>query len=332
MKKISLIAILVLTTFVCGLAFTQEVEITEVTEVTEVTTVTPAEPAKQRFDIGAGYWYTWSSLDSFVYASPQDSATGILYASGDKISELNNDLDAGLFIVNAEAWIWWRFYVDGFVGWGKFEGEHDDSDWLTLLSSDKWSLSKSDADGDVTTWNLNGYLRIIEEPEDKGYLDIALGYFYYRDDIEHLRNSTLLISNWAVTNSPIVGHDSSDRYTFDGIRLGARGKIRLHDRVAVKASGGICPWLDVKNKGYWNLRGMDIDSSADGTALDLNIGLEFKLTKNLFIEAGYKYISLDSDIGDDTRTLADGTRIKLEDSFEARGDRGGFYAMGRLKI
>lgn len=328
MKKIKILLI-ILFIVTCAASFAQQV-----VAPTQVTTVTieekaPPTSSKPRFDIGAGYWYTWASMNSYVYA---DSTIPGIWSKGDKISELDNDLDAGLFIVNAEAYLFWRLYVDGFVGWRDFDGEHKDYDWFPAISADEWSLSKSDADGDVVTWNANGYFRIIEGKEDKGYLDASLGYIYYRDDIEHLRNSTQVIYLWEVVNEPIVGHDSQLKYTFDGLRLGVRGKIRLHDRVAIKASGGIAPWAKAKEEGYWNLREMNFDCEADATVYDFNIGLEFKITKYLFIEAGYKYINLDSGKGDDKRTWSDGTKTIFEDAFEADGDRGGFYAMGRLKI
>lgn len=325
MRKLVLLTII--TVIACATSFAQEV-----TAPAEVTTTTaPATSAKPRFDIGAGYWYTSGSMDSYVFA---DSDLLGLWSKGDKISELNNDLDAGLFIVNADVYLFWRLYADAFVGWGDFEGEHKDYDWFPDYSTDIYSLSKSDADGDVITWNANGYFRIIEEKEDKGYLDVSLGYFYYQDDIEHLRNSTQVILNYVVVNDTdyLAGHDSQAKYTFDGLRLGARGKIRLHDRVAIKASGGICPWAYAEEEAYWNLRDMEIDTEADATIFDLNIALEFKITKYLFVEVGYKYINLDSDQGDDTRTWADGSKTTYEDGWEADGERGGFYAMGRLKI
>lgn len=331
MKKFTLL-LLIFIAIVCATAFAQETKApVQVKATTEVSTA-PAVTSKPRFDVGIGYWYTWASMDSYVYAS---STIPGIWSKGDKISELDNNLDAGLFIVNAEAYLFWRLYVDGFVGWSDFSGEHKDYDWFPDYSSDIYSLSKSDADGNVVTWNANGYFRIIEGKEDKGYLDASIGYFYYSDDIEHIRNSTQVILDYEVVNDSnyLVGHDSQDKYTFDGLRLGARGKIRLHDRVAIKASGGITPWATAKDEAYWNLRGMRIDCEADATIYDFNIGLEFKITKYLFIEGGYKYINLDSDKGDDTRTFDDGSPgFTIEDAFEADGNRGGFYLMGRLKI
>lgn len=336
MKNIFLLVLVILSFY--GITFAQEIS-----APVDVTTTAPAPEVKQRFSIGAGYWYTNASMDSFVYDADL----------GGKISELNNDLDAGLFVINAEAYLFWRLYADVFIGWGDFEGDHRDSDWilpgevfidsitwgdvadiLGLDLSQPYSVTVSDADGDVTIWNINGYVRVIEQPENKGYLDVSLGYFYYQDDIEHLHNSTWVTYFWETINDTeaLAGHDSQSKFTFDGIRLGVRGKVRLHDRIAIKASGGIVPWADVEEDAYWNLREMDIKGEADGTIFDLDIGLEFKVTKNLFIEAGYKYINLDSDRGDDTRTWADGSTITLEDGFAAEGERGGFYAMGRLKI
>lgn len=318
MKKLVLLVIII--SSICATAFAQE-----------AAAPAPTSEVKPRFDVGAGYWWTSASMDSFVFA---DSDEPGYWLEGDKISELNNDLDAGLFVINAEAYLFWRLYADGFIGWGDFEGEHKDYDWYPEISPDPVSLSKSDADGDVTIWNINGYVRILEQTEDKGYLDISLGYLSYQDDIEHLRNSTQVILDYEVINDTelLAGHDSQSKFTFDGIRLGARGKIRLHDRIAIKVSGGIVPWADAEEDAFWNLREMDIKGEADGTIFDLNIGLEFKINKYLFVEVGYKYFNLDSDRGDDTRTFSDGSTFTIEDGWEAEGERGGFYAMGRLKI
>lgn len=328
MRKVTLLAVSVFA--FCTTSFAEE-------------STVPATSAKPRFSIGAGYWYTTdASLDLKLFAAANDSAVGILYNAGDKVSELNNDIDSGLFILNAEAYLVWRLYLDGSLALGNFEGTHQDSDWLSLLDSATWSLTESDADGSTTTWNVNSYLRIVEEEDDKGYLDVSFGYFYYQDDIEHIRNTTIIISGWEVVNTPgPSGHDSSDKYTFDGIRLGARGKMRFHEKFAVKANVGIVPWLYVENEKFWNLRddlgqppGLEIEGEADGTAFDFDVGIEFSITKNFIIEAGYKYIHLDSDNGDlDWDWIAtSGIDFTTEDNWNVDADRGGFYAMGRLRI
>lgn len=325
MKRFVLLAVFIFIS--CSFAFAQE--ITAPSEVTTTTTA-PATSSKPRFDIGAGYWYTWSSLDLKLYAD-QD----YLYSlQGDKVSELNYDLDGGLFVINADAYLFWRLYADGFVGLGDVDsGELVDSDWLWQLTTEKMYEATIDAAGDVTTWNANAYIRILEEEDDKGYLDLGVGYLYYQDDIEHLTDGVFTIYYWETADLAISSDlDSSDKYTFDGLRLGARAKIRFHDRIAVKASGGIVPWLGVEKEWNWNLAGHHGDGEAEGTAIDLDIAIEFKITKNLFIEAGYKYINLDSDNGDLTWIYDDGTIVETADNWNVDADRGGFYAMGRLKI
>lgn len=332
MKKMFLLLIILF--FTCAISFAQEIAAPVEVTTTQETTA-PATSAKPRIDIGAGYWWTSGSLDMKLYAD-EDWFYGLLAKKGDKVSELDYDTDAGLFIINAEAYLFWRLYADGFIGFGDIDGSQDDYDWFPQVDPDVWNLSKADATGDVTTWNINGYFRVIEEKEDKGFLDVSLGYLYYQDDIEHIKNATWVIADWEVINDPnapeYAGLDSSDKYTFDGLRLGLRGKIRLHDRVVIKASGGIVPWLGVEQKWDWNLAGHTGDGDAEGTAFDLNVALEFRVTKNLFIEAGYKYINLDSDNGDLNWHYADGTTETTEDNWNVEAERGGFYAMGRLKI
>jgi len=48
---------------------------------------------------------------------------------------------------------------------------------------------------------------------------------------------------------------------------------------------------------------------------------------SVLIEVGYKYMSFDSDKGDDTRRWADGTTITFEDAFAVDATRHGLYAM-----
>lgn len=337
MKKIFLLIGLFIS--ICAIGFTQELTASAQVTTTQETTA-PATSAKPRIDIGAGYWWTSGELNLKLYAD-KDWYYGLLAKKGDKVSELDNDLDAGLFIINIDAYLFWRLYADAFVGFGDFEGEHKDYDWYPRLDPDPFQLSKSDADGDVTTWGINGYFRIIEEKQDKGYLDVSLGYLYYQDDIEHLKDSTVLIYDYNPVNIPVAGHDSFDRYTFDGLRFGLRGRIQLHDRVAIKASGGIVPWLDVDNEKFWNLRdelglppGLEVKGEAEGTGIDLSIGLEVKVTRYFFIEAGYKYMNFDSNNGDlDWDWIAtSGVDMVTEDNWNVEAERGGFYVMGRLKI
>lgn len=340
MKKLKLLLIM-LFVITCSAVFGQQAVTTGQVTTTVTEEKAPPTSSKPRFDVGAGYWWTNARINYKLYASEPWWSGGVFLADrGDKVSELDNDLNAGLFVVNADAYLFWRLYVGGFVGWRDFDGEHTDSDWLPQYRSDLMQYSVSDAKGNVTTWDANAYLRLIEEKDNKGYLDISAGYFYYCDDIKHLQNSTITIANWTPVNIPIVGHDSQDKYTFDGLRLGARALIRPLDRIAVKLDCGIIPWLGVDNEKFWNLRddygnppGLKINGTADGFAFDLTLGLEIKITKNLFIEGGYKYINLETDKGNlkwdwIARSGIEGT----EDKWDVEGHRGGFYAMGRLKI
>jgi hypothetical protein len=309
--------------------------------ITPVTTTAPpaAKPAAVLpffdfpwADIGVGYWHTNSKLNSYVYAPADWVENGSLRAyQGDVISKLRNKLGSEMLLINAEAHIFWRLYVDGFVGLGDFGGEHKDYDWQPQERPDLISLSASDADGIVRTWNVNGNIRLLEDPRKKFYLDLALGYLFYRDDITHLHNTTLEIAGYQQEYTWLAGHNSSDKYTFQGFRIGLRGKMEVLKGIAVKANAGVVPGLTGENRGYWNLREIDFLGDTNGVGCDLTGGLEFSITKHLSIEGGYKYMRFITHEGDQTTTTIDGTTKHLNGcSFDA--ERGGFYVMGRIRI
>lgn len=311
----------------CVFAFAQE-------------TVVTASDKKPRFDIGAGYWYTWASLDSEHVAVSDNPG---FWLKGQKVQEINYDDDAGLFIVNADAYLFWRLYADGLIAWGDIDGEQLLSEWSPVISNEKESESISDANGDVTTWNINGHFRVLEKPEDNNYLDLSLGYFYYQDDFSELPNLVETIVDFEPANNLLSGADEdNDKYTFDGIRLGARARLKFHERFAVKGNIGISPWLSAEREARFNLNtspndpnvvGMDIDAEADALGVDATIGIEFKVTENIFIEAGYKYINIDSNVGDRTYSWADGQVLSFDNGWKnVEAERGGIYAMGRVKI
>lgn len=348
-KYIILLAVIFVV--ICNIAFAKEYKAYYDTKEDNISK--PASNNQKRFNVGAGYWYTWGSLDSFVYNAD---------FGGAKVSELNYDTDAGLFVVNMDTWLFWRMYADASIAWGSIEGSLTDSDWMLpseLYVFDGWigtgqawadyfgadinspfSVSKSDTEGDTEIWNINGYFRVLEQPNSNGYLDVGLGYFYYQDNIEHITDGVQTVLLWFPTDIPFPSNqDSSDKYTFDGLRLGLRSRIPLHNRIAINVSGGISPWLNAEKDMFWNLRndfglpaGMESKVTTDGFAFDINLGVEFKIVENLFLEAGYKYLNLQSNKGDDERLWLSGVTATFEDAVDMEVNRGGFYGMARLKF
>jgi hypothetical protein len=289
----------------------------------------------ERFSMGVGAWPTTGRLDSFVY-QPVDSqwtaADGTLLANpGDTISKLQNKLNSTMVIMDVNMYLFSFFYMDASMGVGGFRGEHRDYDWQPQFRPDFSSLSYSSADGYSMVWDANAELRCIDWNASKSFIDLSLGYLYYRDNIEHLHNSTTTILNYNPVDIPMEGHDSQDKYTFDGFRIGSRVRVEIFDRVAFKGRAGVLPWMNAVNKGYWNLRQTQFLGTARGAAYDLMGGFEFRITKNFLVEAGYKYMYFSSDKGMQ-RVRSPGSETYNEGSFSANASRGGFYFMGRLTM
>lgn len=180
-------------------------------------------------------------------------------------------------------------------------------------------------------WDANAELRCVDWNAGKSFVDLSLGYLYYRDTINNLHNSTSIINNFESTNTPVEGHDSQDKYTFDGFRIGSRVRVEIFDRIAFKGRAGVLPWMNAVNKGYWNLRELHFLSTARGAAYDLMGGFEFRITKNFSMEAGYKYMYFSSYKGTQ-RTRCVDQESYGEKGFSANAERGGFYFMGRLTM
>ena len=290
---------------------------------------------KERFEIGVGAWPTTGRLDSFVYQPTGSEWIGpgdILRANpGDTISKLQNKLNSTMIIMDIGAYLFGFLYADASMGLGQFKGQHKDYDWWPQYRYDYTSLSYSSADGNTITWDANAELRCVDWNAGKSFIDLSLGYLYYRDSIVHLHDSTSIINNYVSTDTPIEGHDSQDKYTFDGFRIGSRCRWEIFDRVAFNGKAGVLPRMNAVNKGYWNLRQTQFLGTARGVAYDLMGGFEFRITKNFLVEAGYKYMYFKSYKGTQ-RTRSPGEETYSENGFSATASRGGFYFMGRLTM
>lgn len=300
----------------------------------------PGLDSKPRFDVGVGYWYTWGSLNNTHVAVSNNPG---LWLKGQKLQEIHYDSDAGMFVINLDAYLFWRIYADGFAAFGNIDGDQKYSEWLPEISSAKESESISDANGDVRTWNANGYIRLLEKPNTNSFFDISAGYVYYRDNFSEQPNPVETIVDFMPVNNPVTGaDDDNDKYTFDGLRLGARARFELTERIAVKGGVGLSPWLSAEREALFhllaspndsNVLGQHVEASANAFGFDANIGIEFKITNNLFIEGGYRYINIDTDVGDRSFSWDDGTVLNFNDGWKnAKVERSGVYLMGRLKI
>jgi hypothetical protein len=290
-------------------------------------------PEPDRFEFGVGAWPTTGRLDSFVYASDEWFEGGILRAKqGDTLSHLQNKLNSTMIIMDIGAYLFGFLYADASLGAGQFRGQHKDYDWWPQYRSDYSSLYFSSADGNTITWDANAELRCIDWNAGKSFVDLSLGYLYYRDSIVHLHDTTTVVAqSFQPSNEPLAGHDSQDKYTFDGFRIGARMRWEVFDRIAFKGRAGVLPWMNAVNIGWWNLRSAKFESNANGAAVDLMGGFEFRITKNFLIEAGYKYMYLKSYRGMQ-RAYLDSTASYNEKAFSAKAERSGFYFMGRLTM
>ncbi|GEM_PF-5791208 len=333
MRRIALVSCIVAFLFLSSQSYAQQ----RTTIIKEVFgpkyTARDVVPESERFEIGVGAWPSTDRLDSFVYSSSEWIDGNVLRANrGDTISKLEYKLPSCMTIIDIGAYLFGFLYADASMGVGQVVGQQKDYDWYPQERYDARSLYDSSADGNTITWDANAELRCVDWNNGKSFIDLSLGYLYYRESVVHLHDTTTVIAqDYLPSNTPLAGHDSQDKYTFDGFRIGSRCRWEVFDRIAFKGRVGVIPWMNAINKGYWNLRQTQFLGTSAGTAVDLMGGFEFRITKNFLIEAGYKYMYFESYKGMQ-RTRAIDSEEWSEIGFSAKSERGGFYFKGNLKM
>jgi hypothetical protein len=265
------------------------------------------------------------------------------------LSELRwRHVDAVIPEVNAEL-RWKRWLLLGSAGRASVgdEGVFYDDDFLLSGRQARFSHTRSTVDGD-DLWYVNGDIgyRVLswgEGPSPGGYLDLLAGYQYLEERyVSFGLRGFVDVSVLGVPPSSqslpgsvrVIAHE----YTWHSLRVGARYQIPLPSGFALRGSAYVIPWSRSRLEDTHFLRDdfakpCCVSRGEGGIGTQLDAALTYTLWGRLTLEAGYRFLKIDSGHGSDTTRFSDPAEgISTTKLNEMILERGGPYVGAQYRF
>ena len=239
----------------------------------------------------------------------------VINSGGQRISKLTYPIKGNMLTLKGELRFNPRLSVGGKYGSSDFDKTtNSDEDWNFTgmhngsLKQIDYQITKQNCKSKMEMFDINAYYRLFnlddsdakEETSelfviDKFFLDIFGGYQQQRGRYTMKDPTTEYLrfvdsSWWEATGLPLnEGLNSPYKVIYRGPKLGLRiGSSNKKISTRISMSYG---WIKTRAHGYWNLRDYSFsqNSTNTGYALNLDLDVRYKLTKNWFIGGGYTY-------------------------------------------
>jgi hypothetical protein len=285
--------------------------------------------AQQSFSVEAGLSTWWTN----GYTKDVTIVPGI-----DPLSELRWRGTDALLVEGTVDLMWQRFLLMLTAGGGRpQDGAFIDDDFLQSNHQGRFSHTRSDVDGSGIFYVSADFgLRALEwqTPAARGYLDTFIGYQYWNEEYVGFGltgGGPGLVTSSASGSTKVQTEDIS----FHSVRLGLRTQVPVVGGLSLRGTVVLLPFTHTRRDDIHHLRtdlkqDPSFSFTADsGIGFQADAGLSYRVWKELSIDVGYRFWSLDSGTGRDVaRTLvgdfASDARIEVE--------RGGPYLGVRYRF
>jgi len=261
------------------------------------------QAAKVNFN--PGYWASSGNLNWKISGDTWFKVNGNYYYS-EFASKLDYDTNSNMAILELELkpidWLSFDFsYGTGDIQSGTCTDTdwfYNYTDWFYDYSSDPALQTQNPSSGDTYFYNTN--LNFTKSFEEAGLTSLVkyferikvglfLGYEYSKVSMRMIDPITTLIWWWEDYHvTEFEGLNSTYDITFQGIRVGTKMELILTEQLAIKGSIAYLPSLNVKGKGYWNLRDLHFYQSGQGHGTDAEVSLHYTPLSNLSLSLGYR--------------------------------------------
>ncbi|MEW6185020.1 MAG: hypothetical protein AB1585_04680 [Thermodesulfobacteriota bacterium] len=216
-----------------------------------------------------------------------------------------------------------------------FNGQGTDTDYQ---SGDLYHRSRFDVDGETAFWLIDLQTAFSSAGKQRWVLKPFLGWQHYEDRLK-MTNGCWTQLYGEATQIEILGLDSRYDFTWDALRIGAKGEIELlegfHQRtrsLIIKSHLALFPYIEYRGRGVWNLREdfkkdpsfIHEADTAGILGLDWGLSLVYKPLKHLEFEGGGRLITFYAESGRDRTYFSNGAVVDVTLE-EARTLRTGLF-------
>ncbi len=254
--------------------------------------------AAVKVNFNPGYWASSGNLNWKISGDTWFEVNGDYYYS-EFASKLDYDTNSNMAIFGLELKPIDWFSFDFSYGTGDIQsGTCTDTDWFYDYSREPALQTQDPSSGDTYFYNTN--LNFTKSFEEAGLTDLVknferiklglfLGYEYSKVSMKMTDPITILIWWWEDYHLTVSeGLNSTYDITFQGVRVGTKMELFFTDELAIKGSIAYSPSLNVKGKGYWNLRDLYFYQSGQGHGTDAEVSLRYTPLSNLSFSLGYR--------------------------------------------
>ena len=213
------------------------------------------------------------------------------------------------------------YSFDFYFGQGGLkDGAMTDTDWDA--SGKLWFLSESTSKGKTQFYHLYVGYAVHNRPEpveSAQRIETCFGYLYLKNSVSY-NDPTVLMENYVTTNISWSEEWQDYDLVYRGFAFRIKGKFQLNKKLLFQGALGYVPLLvaDYDGLRYPNRPANQQQReqiAADGTALEYEMTLNYRLNDRIQVLTGYKYMKFDTEGEDKAGTPWAGCWEKLETDF-----------------
>jgi opacity protein-like surface antigen len=234
-------------------------------------------------ELGGRYWFSSGRFQKDLGSTTIPGMANVLN------SRLTYDTTAHSGEVFGRVDTPWNVFAKGFVGTGGIStGSLNDEDWLIFGGAVPYSNTLSSVGGTIDYATIDLGYNLFRSREHK--LGLFVGYNLYTENktgygCAQFANMSSDCVSWFPTSTPVIMENS----TWQSLRVGANGEVRLMDRLKLGGDIAYLPYVAFPGSDNHLLRGILSPEWGSGNGVQLEAVLSFDVTPEFSIGLGGRY-------------------------------------------
>lgn len=245
-------------------------------------TPTAAMPLGWEAELGGRYWLSWGRFQKDLGSTSIPSMANVLNSR----LTYNSTANSGEFFGRVESP--WNVFAKGFIGAGTISaGSLNDEDWFAFPTA-PYSNTLSSVLGTINYATADLGYNLFRTQDYK--LGLFAGYNYYTENktghgCAQFANIGADCASWFPTSVHVIVENN----TWQALRVGVNGEIRLLDSLKLGADVAYLPYVKFDGSDNHLLRGILSPEWGTGNGVQLEAVLSYYVTPGFSVGVGGRY-------------------------------------------